>query len=234
MPSSESQTAPAEVAFLLDVDNTLVDTDRAKRDLDIQVEQLVGPERAAHFWELYEAVRRELDCVNVPQTLRRFQARFPDEQRVPQLFALLLQYPFENWLYPGALDTIAHLRSLGAVAIVSDGDPIFQPAKIARAGLADAVDDRVFIFRHKEEHLEEVMRLLPARRYVLVDDKPRILAAAKARLRNRLFTLHVRQGAYARAAARDGYPPADRDLATIADLAALGPADFGGSVNHEG
>src|ERR687885_928578 len=214
-----------ELAFLLDVDNTLVDNDRVKRDLQAHIERLVGHQRAARFWDLYEEVRRESDYVDFPMTLRRFQASFPDERQFPHLASLLLCYPYERWLFPGALEAIAHLKTLGTVAILSDGDPVFQPAKIARAGLARAVDDQVFIFVHKEEHLEDVARMLPARRYVLVDDKPRILAAAKARLRSRLFTLHVRQGSYAQAE-EEGYPDADRHLDTIAQLATLEAADF--------
>jgi FMN phosphatase YigB (HAD superfamily) len=218
-----------DLAFLLDVDNTLLDNDQAKRDLQVQLEQLVGAQRGERFWELYEEVRREADYVDFPLTLRRFQATFPDERRFPHLAALLLCYPYERWLFPGALEAIAHLKTLGSVAIVSDGDPVFQPAKIARAGLAEAVDNNVLIYVHKEQHLDEVTRRLPAERYVLVDDKPLILARAKARLGKRLITLHVRQGTYAHAAEHDTSPAPDREVRAIAELRALGPADFSNS-----
>jgi FMN phosphatase YigB (HAD superfamily) len=216
----------SELGFLLDVDNTLVDNDSVKRHLQTHIEQLVGPPRAARFWDLYEEVRRESDYVDFPMTLRRFQASFPDERRFPHLAAMLLCFAYERWLYPGALEAIAHLKTLGRVAILSDGDPVFQPAKIARAGLAAAVDDQVYIYIHKEEHLDEVSRMLPAERYVLVDDKPRILAAAKARLRSGLFTVHVRQGAYAQVAEDEAYPAPDRQIGAIADLLTLEAGDF--------
>ncbi len=187
----------SDVAVLLDVDNTLIDNDRVKGDLEARIEQLVGPERAAQFWSAYEEVRRQRDYVDFPHTLGRFSSAFPDERKFPQLAALVLCYPYDACLYPGALKAIAHLRTIGTVGILSDGDPVFQPAKIARAGLADAVDE-VLVFSHKEEHLDEVGRRIPADLYVLIDDKPRILSAVKERMGDRLLTLHVCQGKYAR------------------------------------
>jgi FMN phosphatase YigB (HAD superfamily) len=226
MSSRKERVMPTELAFLLDVDNTLLDNDRVKRDLQAHIDRLVGLERGQRFWALYEEVRQEADYVDFPLTLRRFHATFPDERRFPHLAALLLCFPYERWLFPGALEAIAHLKTLGRVAIVSDGDPVFQPAKIAQAGLADAVDDNVMIFVHKEQHLDEVTRRLPAERYVLVDDKPRILAAAKARLGERLVTLHVCQGAYAHSGEHDVQPAPDRKVGAISELQALGRADL--------
>ncbi len=214
------------LAFFLDVDNTLIDNDRVKADLDERIDGLLGRERAARFWEAYEAVRRERDYVDFPHTLARFRAAFPEEAAFPQLANLVLCYPYAESLYPGALDAVRHLRALGRVAIVSDGDPVFQPAKIARAGLAEAVSGEVIVTVHKEERLAEIARRYPAERYVLVDDKPRILAAAKERLGERLLTLHVCQGKYAHAAEHDDHAPADREIDGIADLLALGREDF--------
>jgi FMN phosphatase YigB (HAD superfamily) len=222
-----TRTTTAELVFLLDVDNTLLDNDRAKRDLQLDLEQLVRRDRATTFWDMYEEVRRETGCVDVPLTVRRFQACFPDQHYVSPLSTLLMGYPFERYVYPGALDAIAHLKQLGTVAILSDGDAGFQPAKIARAGLASAVDHRVFVFAHKEEHLDEVLRVLPAQRYVMVDDKPRILTALKSRLQDRVFTVHVRQGSYAHAARNEGHLAADAEAGAIGDLTGLTRSDFG-------
>jgi len=214
------------LAFLLDVDNTLIDNDRVKADLEAEIERLVGGVRAHDFWLSYEEVRRERDYVDFPYALARFRMAFPEEPNFPQLAARVLFYPYESCLYPGAREAVSHLRSVGTVAILSDGDPVFQPAKIARAGLADAVGGKVLVFAHKEEHLEEVQRRIGAQRLVLVDDKPRILAAAKARLGEHLTTLHVCQGKYSHAAEHEAYPRADIEVEAIADLLGLSAHDF--------
>jgi len=216
----------AELAFLFDVDNTLVDNDRVKEDLGAQIEQLVGADYAMRFWAIYEAVRRASDYVDLPCTLARFRTAWPEAPHFPGLAALVLCFPFERYVFPGVLDTIAYLATLGSVAILSDGDPVYQPAKIARAGLADAVDDHVLIYAHKELHLDEVTQRYPAERYVLVDDKADILAAAKARLGDRLLTVHVLQGKYARRELPPSQRPPDRALASVAELRSFSPADF--------
>jgi FMN phosphatase YigB (HAD superfamily) len=215
----------SELAFLFDVDNTLLDNDRVKVDLERRSEGFVGLAHDARFWELYEEVRRERDYVDFPETLRRYRAAFPDDPKFPYLADLVLCYPYDEAVYPGALEALARLHAFGRLAIVSDGDPVFQPAKIARAGLAAAVDDNVWIYAHKEEHIDEVLARLPAERHVLVDDKKRILQAVKTRLGARIVTVHVRQGKYAAASLETPYRP-DLDLASIADLARLGPEDF--------
>jgi hypothetical protein len=113
---------------------------------------------------------------------------------------------------------LAHVQSVGPAAIVTDGDPVYQPAKIARAGLTEAVDGRVFVYTHKEHHLLEVQAALPAHRYVLVDDKRSILADVED-MHGHVVTVHVRQGHYADVT--DGFPPANRVLDRIGDLADL-------------
>ncbi len=224
----------AELVFMLDVDNTLVDNDRVKEDLSARVEALMGPERAARWWDLYEQVRRETDVVDLPRTLTRFRAAFPDESRFPHLADYVLGLPFDRYVYPGALEALAHLHALGRPVIVSDGDAVYQAAKIARAGLAAAVDDHVLIYLHKETHLLEIVQRYPADHYVLVDDKPRILAAAKGMLGERLTTLHVVQGHYAHPAERASYPPPDLAVDAIGDVRDLGPETFLGRGHYFG
>jgi FMN phosphatase YigB (HAD superfamily) len=208
----------AELVFLLDVDNTLIDNDRVKNDLSAKVTALTGPERAARWWDLYEQVRRETDAVDLPRTLTRFRAAFPDEPRFPHLADYVLGLPFDCYVYPGALETLAYLSKLGRTVIVSDGDAVYQAAKIARAGLAAAVEDHVLIYRHKVAHLLEIVERYPAAHYVLVDDKPRILAAAKGTLGERLTTLQVVQGHYAQPAERAAYPAPDLEVDSIGDV----------------
>ena len=216
-----------QIAFLLDVDNTLIDNDKVKADLEERVLRFATPEYAPIFWVEYEAVRDELDYVDVPLTLARFRAACPGVERFAELAAAVLFYPFEECLYAGVTDVLAHLRGIGTLAIVSDGDPVFQPAKIARAGLAAAVDDRVLIYVHKEQRLDDVCRQVPADLYVLVDDKPRILIAVKAALRERVVTVHVRQGKYAQ---ESDEVHADIDVGSIREVLALTREDFEASA----
>jgi FMN phosphatase YigB (HAD superfamily) len=212
-----------EIAFLLDVDNTLIDNDIVKADLEERILRFAGAEHAPVFWAEYEAVRDELDYVDLPLTLARFRAARPQVERFAELAAAVLFYPYENCLYDSSMDVLAHLRGIGTVAIVSDGDPVFQPAKIARAGLAAAVDDRVLIYVHKEERLDDVRRRVPADLYVLVDDKPRILVAVKTVLREKVVTVHVRQGKYARETEEIH---SDIDVGSIAEVMSLDRDDF--------
>jgi FMN phosphatase YigB (HAD superfamily) len=221
-----------DLVFLVDVDNTLIDNDAVKADLAARVEGLVGPGDAARFWSTYEEVRRERDVVDFPHTLERLSSQLPDTRGFARLAALVLGYPFERSVYPGAREALGHMRALGPAAIVSDGDPVFQAAKIARAGLADLVD-RIFITTHKERELARVMEALPAARYVMVDDKPRILASLKSAFGERILTLHVCQGHYAHAEEHRSRPYPDRTVDHISEVAQLTNAELtGGAAAH--
>ena len=221
-----SSTRVVRLGFLFDVDNTLLDNDRVKAEIVARGEELLGRADGGRFWQIYEEVRRERDFVDYPETLTRFRAEHPDEPCFPRLADFILGYPYRRALYRGALAALAHANTLGEAAILSDGDPVYQPAKVARAGLAAAVADRVFIYAHKEAHLDEVAERLPADRYVLVEDKERILAAAKAHLGARLFTVHVRQGHYGTEDV-GGFVP-DVVIERIAELRRIGAEAFGG------
>jgi FMN phosphatase YigB (HAD superfamily) len=207
-----------DLAFLIDVDNTLIDNDKVKADLVERIEGVVGKQHGTAFWRIYEDVRRDLDYVDLPQTLSRFKSRYPDERGFPMLAAMVLFYPFESCLFPAAPDVVAHLKSMGAVAILSDGDPVFQPAKIARAGLYDAVDGKVLVYPHKEDHLQDVQRRVPARRYVVIDDKPNVLSVMRRRLKGKGTSVHVCQGKYALASQPHDYPDPDIQVQQISEL----------------
>lgn len=202
--------------FLIDVDNTLLDNDEAKADVARAIHGLVGPDRASRFWSLYEDVRDECGVVDYPETLRRFRRDFRDDRRLADVDRVVLDVPFERYLYPGALDVIARLWQHGEPAILSDGDRAYQPVKIARAGLLLAVRGNVLLYGHKEDHLAEVQRRFPADRYAHIDDKAALLALTKASLGDRVTTIHVRQGRYA--AEGPGGAPPDIVVERIADL----------------
>jgi FMN phosphatase YigB (HAD superfamily) len=217
------------VAFLFDVDNTLIDNDRVKAELTAGIERVAGKALGDRFWKLYEEVRRERDYVDMPATLARFGEAASNPAAHAEVSTLVMTYPFETALYPDALQVLGHVQSVGPAAIVTDGDPVYQPAKIERAGLTAAVEGRVFVYSHKEHHLLEVQAALPAHRYVLVDDKLSILADVED-MHGHVVTVHVRQGHYADVT--DGFPPADRSLERIGDLADVDLETFwpGGDV----
>ena len=186
-----------DVVFLLDCDNTLLDNDRVQDDLRAHLSSEFGPESRDRYWRILEALRAELGYADYLGALQRYRLGAMNDPRLLQMSAFLVDYPFADRLYPHALEAIAHLRRFGPTVILSDGDVVFQPRKIQRSGLWQAVDGRVLIYIHKERRLDEVTQRYPARRYVMVDDKLRILAAMKASLGDRLSTVFPRQGHYA-------------------------------------
>jgi FMN phosphatase YigB (HAD superfamily) len=211
------------LVFLLDVDNTLLNNDQLKDDLAQQGRALLGEERAERFWQIYEEVRHDEDYVDFPATLARFAAEFPDAPN-DRLRSLVMDVPFASYLYPGALAAITYLNSIGQAVILSDGDHIFQMLKIERSGLAAAVAGRVVITVHKERELATVFTAYPAEHYVLIDDKPTILATVERCYGERFTTVLVCQGKYARLG--NVSPPPDIVVPHIADLVHIPPAEF--------
>ncbi|MBF6600041.1 MAG: HAD family hydrolase [Dehalococcoidia bacterium] len=187
-----------QLVFMIDVDNTILDNDGVKSDMERVMLGILGPPLAARFWELYEVVRGETEVVDFIETMRRLGDEQPEAaDAIDRATTALATWDFCTRLYPYALETIAHIKSLGLPVIVSDGDPVFQPSKILQCGITAAVDGRVLIFVHKERHLPAVERYFQAEHYVLIDDKPGILMRSKGLLGERLTTVHVLQGKYA-------------------------------------
>ena len=212
-------TTAGRAAVLLDVDNTLLDNDRVQQDLGDRIEEELGADARQRYWAHYNALRDELGYADYLGALRRLAAESNDARRLESLTAFLLEYPFDQRLYPQALEVIAYLREWALPVIISDGDAVYQPRKIHRAGLWDAVDGRVLIYVHKEQRQDEIERRYPAPRYAMVDDKLRILAAMKAHRGERITTIFVRQGHYAHdREALAALPPADLSLERIGDL----------------
>jgi FMN phosphatase YigB (HAD superfamily) len=209
----------ADVVFLLDVDNTLLDNDRVERDLRRHLVEAFGQVCQERYWELFEELRAELGYADYLGALQRYRVEHLREPNLLAISLYLVEYPFANCLYPGALDVVNWLSGWGSTVILSDGDVVFQPRKIERSGLWEAVGGRVLIYIHKEQMLDDVEERYPARRYVVVDDKLRILTAMKQVWGDRLITVFVRQGHYALdPAVMASYPPADISLERIGDL----------------
>ncbi len=210
---------PAPVVFLFDVDNTLVDNDRVAADLKRHLIQAFGPERQERYWTIFEELRAELGYADYLGALQRYRTENPHDQNLLQISYYLVDYPFANRLYPGSLDVLEHCSDWGPTVVLSDGDVVFQPRKVQRSGLFEAVEGRVLIYIHKEQELEDVAKRYPAEHYILVDDKLRILTAVKQVWGSRLTTVFPRQGHYASdPQARAAYPPADVTVERIGDL----------------
>jgi hypothetical protein len=207
------------VVFLFDVDNTLVDNDRVAADLRRHLDTDVDEECGRLYWGLFEELRSELGYADYLGALQRYRDAHPRDLRILAVSHFLVAYPFANRLFPGSLDAVDHAAALGTAAILSDGDVVFQPRKISRAGLYDAVEGRVLVYIHKEHELDDVEARLPADHYVLVDDKIRILTAVKEAWGSRVTTVWPRQGHYALDTADVArYPAADVTLERIGEL----------------
>ena len=207
------------IVFLLDVDNTLLDNDAVAADLRQHMIDAFGAESQERYWQIFETLRTELGYADYLGALQRYRVEHPNEPRLMEVSLFLVDYPFKDRLYPGALEAIARLRTRGTVAILSDGDAVFQPRKVAQSGIWSAVDGAVLIYIHKEDMLADVERRYPAEHYVMVDDKLRLLTAIKNVWADRVTTVFVRQGHYATdAGALARYPAADLTLERIGEL----------------
>jgi FMN phosphatase YigB (HAD superfamily) len=204
------------LVFLVDMDNTLLDNDRIQDDLKRHLEREFGVASRDRYWAILEALFVELGYRDYLGALQRYRVEHPRDVRLMRMSSYLVDYPFANRLYPGALDVLQRLRTWGPTVILSDGDVVFQPRKVERSGISEAVDGHVLIYIHKEETLDDVERRYPAQHYVFVDDKPRILAAVKDAWGDRVTTILPRQGQYARDA--KAYRPADLSVERIGDL----------------
>ncbi|HEU5413674.1 MAG TPA: HAD family hydrolase [Candidatus Angelobacter sp.] len=217
----------ARTVFLFDVDNTLLDNDRVTADLKHHLEKQVGPERQQRYWEFFEQLRSELGYADYLGALQRYRIEYPRDPSLLTVSHFLVNYPFATRLYPDSLDAVEHVKQWGEAVILSDGDVVFQPLKVERSGIWEAVEGKVLIYIHKEQELEDVEQRYPADHYVLIDDKIRILTAVKKIWGQRVTTVFPRQGHYALDAKLvAGFPAADIAVDRIGEVAAI---DF--SVN---
>jgi len=209
----------APIVYLLDVDNTLLDNDRVVADLMRHMEGAVGEECARRYWVIFERLRSELGYADYLGALQQYRAERPHDLNVLKSSSYLINYPFANRLFPNSLDVIERVKTWGPAVILTDGDVVFQPRKIERSGLHEAVDGNVLIYVHKELELEDVQRRFPAEHYVIVDDKLRLLDAIKTAWGSRVTTVFPRQGHYAHdPEVLRRYPSADITVDRIGDL----------------
>jgi len=204
--------------FLLDVDNTLLDNDRIEQDLRDHLRLTFGAEACERYGSILEELRRELGYADFLGALQRYRVEHLHDPHILQMSSFLVDYPFVERLYPKALDVVTRLNAVWPVAILSDGDAVFQPRKVERSGLWAAVSGRVLIYIHKEQMLDDVERHYPAEHYVFVDDKLRLLTAVKQIWSDRVTTVFPRQGHYAHDPSVKMYPPADMTIERIGEL----------------
>jgi FMN phosphatase YigB (HAD superfamily) len=216
-----------EVVFLLDVDNTLLDNDRFATDLGDRLQRSFGAAQRDRYWDIFSRRREALGLADYLGSMQDFRAGLDDHAELLRMSEFLLEYPFTSRLFPGALEAVAHLRTLGKPVVLSDGDIIFQPRKIQRSGICSSVEGRVLIYLHKEKVIDHVQQRYPAAHYVMVDDKTKLLAAMKSTLGSKLSTVFVRQGHYALAPeSAAATPPPDLVIERIAELKNLSLTDF--------
>ena len=205
-----------------------MDNDRFEADLGEQLELWFGLAQRERYWAIYDGLRQEVGYADYLGALQRFREGLEDEAALLHVAGYLLDYPFAERLYPDALEVIAHLGEIGRPVILSDGDIVFQPRKIQRSGLWDALHGDVLVYVHKQHMLASVLRRYPAAHYVMVDDKPEVLAEMKQLLGHKLTTVFVRQGHYAAAGSADIEPPHDHCIDAVGDLLRFAVAELVG------
>jgi FMN phosphatase YigB (HAD superfamily) len=216
-----------DLVFLFDVDNTLLDNDRVTSDLHKFLEKEVGLKRAETYWKIFEELRSELGYADYLGALQRYRIEHPYDSHLLAVSTYLVNYHFANRLYPNSLDVLEYCKQFGKVVILTDGDVVFQPRKIERSGIFETVEGNILIYIHKEHELADLERRYPAKHYVLVDDKIRILSAIKAIWGDKITTIFPKQGHYAldeKEVAK--YPKADITIERIGDILDLGKKDF--------
>ncbi len=219
-PRKRVQMSPPQgIVFLVDVDDTLFDNDLFEEELSRFLEEKFGTGGRDSFLTFFEECRNQEGFADFLGAFQKFRIAVQEHPGTMELAFFFRDYPFARHLYPKALDVLDLLSTQGTTVILSDGDAFFQPHKIDRAGIRAAVGNRVRIFVHKEMHLDRLEEEFPGRHYVLIDDKRRILSAVKRHWKDRVTTVWVRQGHYA----REDRPDAalltpDRMISEIGDL----------------
>jgi FMN phosphatase YigB (HAD superfamily) len=211
-----------KTVFLFDVDNTLLDHDKVTKDMHEFLEKEVGSKRSGLYWDIFEKIRAELGYADYLGALQEYRLAYPYDSHLLAVSNYLINYPFAERVYPESFEVIKECQELGKVVILTDGDVVFQPRKIETSGLFEAVDGNILIYIHKEKELPDIERRYPAERYVVVDDKIRLLSAIKEIWGDRVTTVFVRQGHYALDKKEvSKYPPADATIDRIGELLSM-------------
>ena len=205
--------------FLVDVDNTLLDNDRFQNELKAHIEQISGSAARDQYWVIQEHLFKTLGYRDYLGAFQQYRLERPQDTDALKLSLFVIDFPYNTLLYPGALDLVAALRRLGPTVALTDGDAVFQPRKMQLSGLDEALSGHVMICVHKDKEVPEIERRYPAHRYVVIDDKIRLLTAFKKIWGDRVTTVFPRQGQFGldQAVIAEN-PPADVTVDRIAEL----------------
>ncbi len=206
------------IVFLFDVDNTLLDNDAIINELGEFMTKTLGVAHNRRYWEIFEQCRNELGYADYLGTLQQYRRETPHDPQLTAISSFLLNYPFKTRLFEHAISVLHYVREFGSAVILTDGDVVFQPLKIQRSGILNAVLGKVLIYVHKEKEMQDAVLRYPADHYVFVDDKIRLLTAIKEILGDRVTTVFPRQGHYAFADDVAKYPAADFTINHISEM----------------
>jgi len=226
LSGSTGDAALDPVFFLVDVDNTLFDNDRFAVELSAHLEKSFNVAERERYWSLHKKRWAEFGISDYLGTMQEFRQGLQNDPALLKMSSFLLDFPFGDLLYPHALEVVKHVRSLGPASALSDGDMVFQPRKLQHSGIFDAFHGNALIYEHKQHELDLLQQRFPAQRYVMIDDKPNILADMKKVLGDRLTTVFVRQGRYAADASPELRSAPDMKIDAIADLLRYTREDF--------
>ncbi len=200
--------------FLVDMDDTLYDESDYVRSgfravADATRTWGYDPETAYAF--LDDHFQREGRTLILDHLLLHLTGRAANRKHIAELVRVYRDHqPCLN-LYPGAAETIAHLRQHGRVVIVTDGLDSMQERKFSALGLPDLVDDVVYCHRtgHPKPDPGSVQHIItPGDRHaVMIGDHPaHDLALADA---TRIDSIRVRTGRFRNVANAPWQPLAD-------------------------
>lgn len=187
---------PRTLAFLVDVDNTLLNNDLIKIEIKRALDSSLGIEEANQFWINNNYFREHKLFVNFPYVIREYCAEKHNETGETVLHNIFTNMDFSRALYPHAIEVLEHLKRQGEVRIYTEGEPEYQNAKVVSSKLNKYVDE-VFIFEQKLEHINEVLLDIKAKakKLIYIDDKSTNLDAFK-RVHKDTHTIRVLQGHY--------------------------------------
>jgi hypothetical protein len=227
---SAARGGAKDLVFLFDIDNTLFDNDHMQNDLFGHIQSEFGKKARDRYLAIFEQLRSELGYADYLGALERYRVENLHDPRLLHVANWLVDYPFPKRVYPKVFEVIKRVKRWGQVAILSDGDAVFQPRKVECSGLWKAFGGHVLIFIHKEQELAAVERFFPAKHYVMVDDKLRLLQAIKDVWQHRVTTVFPRQGHYALdKKANAKFRPADISIERIGDMLDLDRSAFPGA-----
>jgi hypothetical protein len=111
--NSFTMSVPVDIAFLPDVDNTVIDNDAVQKDLRDDLDREFGRESRDRYWSILEALREEVRYVDYLGALQRYRVHADEDPRVLPIASFPVDYPFADRVYSSALDVPPRSGSSG-------------------------------------------------------------------------------------------------------------------------